>query len=145
MLRSSHKIRLGFKSFIYCANDRPHFLLIEFDNKERCEVYGVQCLLDVCVMLNRLKMPSVIKSSRSLSYCCCFLSGKAVGLVTTTRVTHATPAALYAHTPERNWENDADIDDHVGNCTDIAAQLIDANIDIQVSHVIHVSIYRFVT
>ncbi|XP_060573871.1 alkaline phosphatase-like isoform X2 [Ruditapes philippinarum] len=59
-------------------------------------------------------------------------AGKSVGLVTTTRVTHATPAALYAHTPERNWENDADIDDHVGNCTDIAAQLIDANIDIQV-------------
>lgn len=59
-------------------------------------------------------------------------AGKSVGLVTTTRVTHATPGALYAHTPERDWENDADIDDHEGNCKDIAAQLIDNNIDIQV-------------
>ena len=33
--------------------------------------------------------------------------GLATGLVTTTRVTHATPAALYAHSPERDWESDA--------------------------------------
>ncbi|XP_053378939.1 alkaline phosphatase-like isoform X1 [Mercenaria mercenaria] len=60
-------------------------------------------------------------------------AGKSVGLVTTTRVTHATPAALYAHTPERNWESDADFDDGAGhNCKDIASQLIDDNIDIQV-------------
>ncbi|XP_053378460.1 alkaline phosphatase-like [Mercenaria mercenaria] len=61
-----------------------------------------------------------------------FFTAKSVGLVTTTRVTHATPAALYAHTPERNWENDANFDDGAGNCTDIASQLIDDNIDIQV-------------
>ncbi|XP_053378461.1 LOW QUALITY PROTEIN: alkaline phosphatase-like [Mercenaria mercenaria] len=59
-------------------------------------------------------------------------AGKSVGLVTTTRVTHATPAALYAHTPERKWESDADFDEGAGNCTDIASQLIDDNIDIQV-------------
>ncbi len=28
------------------------------------------------------------------------------GIVTTTRVTHATPAALYAHTCDRDWECD---------------------------------------
>jgi alkaline phosphatase len=33
--------------------------------------------------------------------------GLATGVVTTTRVTHATPATAYAHSPERNWEVDA--------------------------------------
>lgn len=36
-------------------------------------------------------------------------AGMATGLVTTTRVTHATPAALYAHAPDRHWESDADV------------------------------------
>ncbi len=52
--------------------------------------------------------------------------GKSTGFVTTTRVTHATPAALYAHSPERTWEIDADIPDEEAalGCTDIAQQLI---------------------
>ncbi|XP_078337678.1 alkaline phosphatase-like [Crassostrea virginica] len=59
--------------------------------------------------------------------------GKSTGVVTTTRITHATPAATYAHSPNRNWESDADIDSTVhGDCTDIAKQLIDKNHDIQV-------------
>ncbi|XP_065082230.1 membrane-bound alkaline phosphatase-like [Ochlerotatus camptorhynchus] len=32
--------------------------------------------------------------------------GKDAGLVTTTRVTHASPAGVYAHTANRDWEND---------------------------------------
>lgn len=47
--------------------------------------------------------------------------GKRTGLVTTTRVTHATPAALYAHTPNRNWECNTE----EGRCADIARQLIE--------------------
>lgn len=34
-------------------------------------------------------------------------AGVATGLVTTTRVTHASPAGVYAHSAERRWENDA--------------------------------------
>ena len=30
-----------------------------------------------------------------------------LGIVTTARLTHATPAALYAHSPHRYWECDA--------------------------------------
>ncbi|CAB3988392.1 alkaline phosphatase, partial [Paramuricea clavata] len=30
--------------------------------------------------------------------------GMSTGIVTDTRVTHATPAAFYSHTPSRNWE-----------------------------------------
>jgi len=53
-------------------------------------------------------------------------AGLATGVVTTTRLTHATPAATYAHSPERNWENDADVPDaaKAQGCTDIAQQLL---------------------
>jgi alkaline phosphatase len=32
--------------------------------------------------------------------------GLSTGIVTTSRLTHATPAAFYAHAPHRDWEND---------------------------------------
>ncbi|MFC3680396.1 alkaline phosphatase [Bacterioplanoides pacificum] len=53
--------------------------------------------------------------------------GKASGIVTTARITHATPAALYAHSAERNWESDDQLNDSArqSGCQDIAAQLID--------------------
>ena len=34
------------------------------------------------------------------------MAGMSTGLITDTRVTHATPGAFYSHTPSRNWEND---------------------------------------
>ncbi|XP_071487100.1 alkaline phosphatase-like [Diadema antillarum] len=54
-------------------------------------------------------------------------AGKNTGFVTTARVTHASPAALYAHTPERRWENDHDLDSDTvrEGCKDIALQLIE--------------------
>ncbi|CAN9511152.1 unnamed protein product [Ophioblennius macclurei] len=60
-------------------------------------------------------------------------AGKSVGIVTTTRVQHATPAATYAHTVSRKWYSDADqpASAKEGGCLDIAAQLI-KNIDIDV-------------
>lgn len=36
-------------------------------------------------------------------------AGKSTGVVSTTRLTHATPAACYAHSAARDWESDADI------------------------------------
>jgi len=51
-------------------------------------------------------------------------AGKSVGVVSTARLTHATPAAVYAKTANRNWE-----DSIPEGCTaqkDIATQLIDA-------------------
>ncbi|XP_022130673.2 membrane-bound alkaline phosphatase isoform X1 [Pieris rapae] len=56
-------------------------------------------------------------------------SGLDVGFVTTTRVTHASPAGMFAHTSERNWESDADVPDECISlgCQDIASQLIMAN------------------
>lgn len=53
--------------------------------------------------------------------------GMATGIVTTTRITHATPAATYAHTPHRDWENDAQVAraQAGGDCPDIARQLVE--------------------
>lgn len=55
-------------------------------------------------------------------------SGLATGVVTTTRLTDATPAAVYAHAPQRNWESDADMPAAAlqAGCVDIARQLIEA-------------------
>ena len=54
-------------------------------------------------------------------------AGLSTGVVTTTRVTHATPGATYAHVTERNWESDADLPSALrgGACKDIAWQLLD--------------------
>lgn len=54
------------------------------------------------------------------------IRGKAVGVVTTTRITHATPATVYAHSPERDWESDSNMPAVAqrDGCTDIAAQLV---------------------
>ncbi|KAH8407705.1 hypothetical protein KR222_011038, partial [Zaprionus bogoriensis] len=55
-------------------------------------------------------------------------AGKDAGLVTTARVTHASPAGVFAHIADRNWENDAEVED--GLCDpestiDIARQLVE--------------------
>jgi alkaline phosphatase len=53
-------------------------------------------------------------------------AGLATGIVTTARLTHATPAAAYAHSAHRNWENDAVAASSGGaGCADIARQLIE--------------------
>lgn len=55
-------------------------------------------------------------------------AGLATGVVTTARLTHATPAATYAHVPHRDWENDSDLPEEAiaQGCTDIAQQLLAA-------------------
>ncbi|PHZ86533.1 alkaline phosphatase [Paremcibacter congregatus] len=53
--------------------------------------------------------------------------GLATGVVTTARLTHATPATTYAHVSERDWETDSDMPDQARKlgCRDIARQLIE--------------------
>ncbi|XP_070161608.1 alkaline phosphatase isoform X2 [Polyergus mexicanus] len=52
--------------------------------------------------------------------------GKSTGLVTTTRVTHATPAALYAHAASRYWEDDGKVPPAARtSCKDMARQLLE--------------------
>lgn len=54
--------------------------------------------------------------------------GLATGVVTTTTITHATPAGCYAHSPDRDWECDAykSADDPANaDFPDIARQLVE--------------------
>jgi alkaline phosphatase len=54
------------------------------------------------------------------------IAGLSTGIVTTTRITHATPAATYAKSPERNWEDNSQLPAGAvaAGCEDIASQLI---------------------
>jgi alkaline phosphatase len=53
--------------------------------------------------------------------------GLATGVVTTTTVTHATPAACYAHSPDRDWESDARLTAaaRIDGFPDLARQLVE--------------------
>ncbi|VAV90031.1 Alkaline phosphatase [hydrothermal vent metagenome] len=54
-------------------------------------------------------------------------AGRATGMVTTARITHATPASVYGHSANRGWEVDSVISakDREAGCTDLAQQLIE--------------------
>lgn len=53
--------------------------------------------------------------------------GLSTGVVTTAKLTHATPAACYAHSPERGWEDDSRLPSAARRAgfPDIAQQLIE--------------------
>ncbi|XP_074658589.1 alkaline phosphatase-like [Tubulanus polymorphus] len=71
------------------------------------------------------KLDSIIQWARA--------AGKSTGIVTTARVTHATPAAAYGHSVSRYWETDADLPpDARGKCSDLASQFIQYAKDIDV-------------
>jgi alkaline phosphatase len=54
-------------------------------------------------------------------------SGKSTGVVSTARITHATPGACYAHTVDRDWESDNNLSAaaKAAGFPDIARQLIE--------------------
>jgi len=61
------------------------------------------------------------------------IAGKSTGIISTARITHATPAATYAKSAERNWEDVSDMpaDAIAAGCEDIASQLVnfEANLE----------------
>ena len=53
------------------------------------------------------------------------IAGISTGIVSTARITHATPAATYAKSADRNWEDISDMPaSESANCEDIASQLV---------------------
>ncbi|CAF0976264.1 unnamed protein product [Brachionus calyciflorus] len=76
-----------------------------------------------CSSSNNTKLDSILKWAHK--------AGKSTGIVTTTRITHATPAAAYAHAAFRDWESYDGIKFtqkiRAEGCTDIAYQLIEDN------------------
>lgn len=72
-----------------------------------------------CGRLEERSLASVLELARD--------AGMGTGVVTSTRITHATPAATYARSPDRNWEDDASVPAEAAalGCVDIASQLVD--------------------
>ncbi len=54
-------------------------------------------------------------------------AGLSTGVVSTAKITHATPASVYAHSADRGWEVDAAMPDatKAAGCRDIARQLVE--------------------
>ena len=66
------------------------------------------------------------------------IAGKSTGIVSTARITHATPAATYAKSADRNWEDISDMPaSESANCEDIASQLVnfEKNLEVRFSGV----------
>jgi len=62
-------------------------------------------------------------------------SGKSVGIISTARITHATPAAMFGYADSRSWEADKDIPAKIErfNCRSLAAQLTDPETQINLA------------
>ncbi len=54
------------------------------------------------------------------------IAGLSTGVISTARITHATPAAAYAKSADRNWEDISDMPESAvtAGCVDIATQLV---------------------
>ncbi len=85
---------------------------------------GPQVQLGDCNASKLAELPSLAEKAKA--------SGLAVGIVSTARITHATPAAVFAHSSDRDWEADSDMPDaeRAAGCTDIAAQLVGFPFDV---------------
>lgn len=86
--------------------------------KTRIGVLGVSSGVETgnCASAKGLEVPSLFDLAEQ--------SGRATGIISTARITHATPASSYAHAASRDWENDGDLPEGA-DCKDIAAQLVD--------------------
>ena len=64
------------------------------------------------------------------------IAGLATGIVTTARITHATPAATYAKSADRNWEDISDMPEEAlaKGCEDIASQLVNFETNLEARH-----------
>lgn len=91
--------------------------------KTRIGVIGLdgRTIYDNCESSKGAEIDSIVKWAHD--------AGKSVGVVTTTRITHATPAGAFAHAASRDWEVfDGKVfskKEYDAGCRDIASQLID--------------------
>lgn len=83
---------------------------------------GPEARVDDCASGKAHRLPSLMALAQA--------RGRATGVVTTTRITHATPAAAYAHTVQRDWESDSDLSQAAKDqgCMDIARQLVEGEV-----------------
>lgn len=103
------------------ADSAPTATAILAGVKTRNSVIGLgpEAMVDDCPSGLANQVPSLLGMAQD--------AGFATGIVTTTTITHATPAAGYAHTPQRDWESDAKMPKiaQQHGCIDIARQLVE--------------------
>ena len=99
----------GYKTNIGAINVRPH------DDVKKMVVNS--CLL-------KTEPPTLTQRAKK--------TGRSVGVISTARITHATPAAMYGHAVDRGWETNAEVDKRAAKvrCKGLAGQLLKSSIDI---------------
>jgi alkaline phosphatase len=135
MAMGNENIKLSFENFPYVASSKPYcadeqtadsacsataYLSGVKGNSMTVGVTGAMNYMDCDDAINENKFTESIASWAQKA-------GKTTGFVTNTRVTHASPAGVYAHTPSRYWEDDSTV--RADRCDpeyidDIAKQLI---------------------
>jgi alkaline phosphatase len=89
--------------------------------KTRIGVFGISAAVSQndCQAALDNQLPSLLEEAED--------RGIATGIVSTARITHATPAATYAHSANRNWEADVALPAlaAAAGCRDIARQLVE--------------------
>ncbi len=89
--------------------------------KTRRGVLGVSAAAarDDCAAALENEIPSIMQFAEEY--------GKASGIISTARITHATPAGAYSHVPSRDWENSTMVspENEAAGCRDIALQLLE--------------------
>ncbi|MDC3261877.1 alkaline phosphatase [bacterium] len=64
------------------------------------------------------------------------IAGLSTGVLSTARITHATPAATYAKTADRGWEDSSDMPEEAiaEGCEDIASQLVNFETNLEAQY-----------
>jgi len=89
--------------------------------KTRIGVFGISASVSQndCASALENELPTLLEDAED--------AGHPTGIVSTARITHATPAATYGHTPNRNWEADLALPATAvdAGCHDLARQLVE--------------------
>ena len=133
---SGEEHRLAFEEFPYTALSRTYEVdaqIPESAGTMSAIMTGIKTRYSLISMTQRVRRGDCTTAKDNAAMTALELasaSGLATGVVTNTRITHATPAATYAHSVERNWEGDADmpVQAREQGCIDIARQLVDFSI-----------------
>lgn len=130
---SGEEHRLAFEEFPYTALSRTYEVDAQTPDSAgtmSAIMTGIKTRYAVVSMTQRVRRGDCASATGNAAMSALELAraaGLATGVVTTTRITHATPAATYAHSVERNWEGDADMpaEAREQGCVDIARQLVE--------------------
>ena len=126
--------QLSYEKFPYLALSKTYTTNMQVPDSAGTAtaiLTGIKTRSGVLGVNDRVKLGDcqAVEANKQLSIAYKFFKKDlAVGLVTTTTVTHATPAALYAHSANRSYESS--IPKTCLGQKDIASQLINSNLDL---------------